>query len=83
MSLSDAGCLEQLKLARDAIVAAIISGARVVNYRVGDLSVTKEPSQDLLEGLDKLIRYYEAKADAAEALGGGRSFASFKHEPTG
>jgi hypothetical protein len=83
MSLSDADRLEQLKLAYDTVLAGMVAKSLVVSYRIAEIQVTREPSQNQLDILQKQIAYWEKRANAADAGRSGYSFASFRNEPQG
>ena len=73
-SLSDSEILEQYKLARDALVAAINSGSMLVEYQV--MSQRKRVTDPIkeLEFVEAQIRAYEQRADQA-AHGRVRNYA--------
>ena len=73
-SLSDSAILEQYKLARDALVAAINSGSMLVEYQI--MSQRKRVTDPIkeLEFVETQIRAYEQRADQA-AHGRIRNFA--------
>jgi len=62
MSLSDAELLEQLKTARDRIVAALAVGDQIVEWEVRGLRQRRKPSVELLDQIEKLIARYESKS---------------------
>lgn len=62
LAASDAGFLEELKTARDAIVAAIAGGRTTVDYMIrGRRHVNEAPTEALLR-IEELIDIYERKA---------------------
>lgn len=61
MSLSDAAHLEQVRLARDAVIAGLADGSRVVTYTIHGREVTREPTNDLLKALREEVEYYERR----------------------
>ncbi|HWB13333.1 MAG TPA: hypothetical protein VG826_29175 [Pirellulales bacterium] len=63
MSRSDADTLEQLKLARDAIIAGMIDGRLTVEYQLAGEMHTVEPSTQALNRLEALINTYTRKAN--------------------
>ncbi len=83
MSNTDAQVLEQLKLARDAVLAVLVSGGGVVQYSIGDRSIRREATREGLQAIEELIRYYERKVNVATPGHDGRTFASFENEPGG
>lgn len=62
MALTDAAYLEQVKLARDVVMAGIVDGSRVVTYSIRGREVTREPTNDLLKALREEIEFYERRA---------------------
>lgn len=79
MSLSDAAYLEQLKLTRDSILAALLAGTRVVSYGTDNIRVTREQAQEILKGLRDEITHYERKVNAASSTKRGPNLANFKN----
>lgn len=65
MAQTDAEVLEDYKLARDAILAAISVGDRVVRYRIGNREVYKDATPQSLEFIEKMIRYYSNLVNGA------------------
>lgn len=81
MSSSDATTLENLKLARDYVLARVTAGEDVVSYRIGDRAVTRRSgSEDLME-LESLIEKYQKKVNAASSSRHGRNLANFNNAP--
>lgn len=62
MASSDADALNNLKTARDAILAAIAGGSLTVSYSFGNETVTVEASTAALERIENLIGVYTRKA---------------------
>lgn len=63
MPNTDAQVLEDLKTARDAVVAAIAEGRLTIRYKIGSKEhETKDPIA-ALNGLETLIERYETKAN--------------------
>ena len=76
-SLSDAEILEQYRLARDAIVTAIAAGTETVEYQIGSRRVKRTDTTLALREIERLIAYYQAKADAS-SYGRARNLVEFR-----
>lgn len=63
MSATDAATLENLKLARDRLLARLNADQDATSYSVGDRSVSRAVLTRELERLEKLIARYERKAE--------------------
>ena len=75
-SLSDAEILEQYKLARDTIVAAIVDGTGTVEYQIGSRRVRRTDTTAALREIERLIQYYETRTNATS--GRARNQFSFR-----
>lgn len=64
-SLSDAAILEQYKLARDALVAAIVNGDNMTSFTVRGREFTCDSPNAALELCERMIRLYQSQTDAA------------------
>lgn len=64
MPQTDAQVLDDLKTARDAVLAAIAEGRLTVRYKIGNREhETKDPIA-ALDGLENLIERYETKSNS-------------------
>ena len=73
-SLSNSQILEQYKLARDALVAAIAAGSNVVEYQImSQRKRVADPLQEL-KHVEFMIAHYEQRADQ-ETYGRTRNYA--------
>lgn len=75
-SLSDSAVLEQLKLARDALIAGIVNGQSIVEYQV--MNQRKRVSDPIaaLKEVQEQIAHYEARVAATTAPAAGSSSGS-------
>ena len=63
MAQTDSEVLEDLKTARDAVLAAIAEGRMTVMYRIGNREHETLDPIKALDGLEKLIERYETKSN--------------------
>ena len=81
MSDSDATVMENLRLARDYVLARITAGSDVVSYSIGGRSVTRRSAHEDLTEFENLIERYEARVNAGTVNKGGRNYALFNDWP--
>lgn len=77
MPQTDSQVLEDLKTARDAVVAAIAEGRMTVRYKIGTREHETLDPLRALEGLEKLIQLYETKSSQDS----GRNLAKITRRP--
>jgi hypothetical protein len=76
MANSNAAHLEELKMARDAITAAIIDGRLTVEYTIRGRKHRMEASTEALQRLEEMIQQYEERVLAVSAAGSRFTLAS-------